>query len=184
MTTKFKALAGAMIAALCFSAVSAAADSVIIGGTVPDGHICEQVWADSGSPEEAAAVFIAALVTLETDPDAARDCIERIVDGRYLNGGAINAELDRHLARLIMSPAIARSYLEFATPDTGYALPGEPPWRILFTRDRRFDLGDGFYQVRVQRSGASADREVRLRRDGQGRYRIYEASDLLVAVGG
>ena len=176
-------LAVALSATLFVAPAVQAVDSVIIGGMVPDGEICEIVWAESGSPEEAAAVFIAALVTFQFDEAPARDCMTRIVDDGYLTGGALSRAfiglLDGALAR---QPEIARSYIEGAVAENGYALPGEPPWRIVFSRDRRFDLGDGLYRVNVATSGEPSDRSITLRRDGRGRYRIHEASALFSAV--
>ncbi|PWE18000.1 hypothetical protein DDZ18_05350 [Marinicauda salina] len=172
----------AAAAAISIGATAHAGQGIDIPGALPDGDTCERVWADAESPEMAAAVFVAALITYEFDEAVARDCMTRIVDDGYLANGELSRNFDYLIEVGVDRHAeIARSYVEGATPENGYALP-EPPWTIRFERDRRFDLGGGEYRVKVVTSGQGTSRPVTLRRDDAGRYRIAEASTLFVGV--
>ncbi len=156
--------------------------TISLPGTLPSGEACETAWKEAQSPESAAVVFVAALITYQFDKEIARDCMTRIVDDRYLSNGKLSHDveylievgIDRH-------PEIARSYVNGAKPENGYTMP-EAPWAIHFTRDKRFDLGNHEYRVKVYTSGQPTSRPITMRRDEHGRYRINEASTLFVGV--
>ncbi|PHS28325.1 MAG: hypothetical protein COA85_03700 [Robiginitomaculum sp.] len=172
-----------LTAAIFGMSVSAHADQTMtIPGALPSANACESSWAGAQSPEAAATVFIAALITYQFDKAIARDCMTRIVDSSYLSNGKLSYDLeylievgiDRH-------SEIARSYVSGAIPDNGYTLP-KKPWVIHFTRDKRFDLGNKQYRVKVYTSGQPSSRPITMRRDENGHYRINEASTLFVGV--
>ena len=172
----------AAIAALTAGAAAQADRGIDIPGTLPDAATCERAWANADAPETAAAIFVAALITYEFDETVARACMTRIVDDGYLTNGELSRSFDYLIeVGIDRHSEIARSYVDGATPENGYALP-EPPWTIRFERDRRFDLGDGEYRVKVVTSGQGTSRPVTLRRDDAGHYRIAEASTLFVGV--
>lgn len=162
---------------------NAMADQTIdLPGPLPSGDACEAAWAGAATPEGAAAVFVAALITYETDEDVARDCMRRIVDDGYLSNGELSYDLNYLIdVGIDRSPEIARSYVSGAEPANGYALP-EAPWQVVFTRDARFDLGNEQFRVKVITSGQPTSRPVTMRRDDAGHYRIHEASTLFVGV--
>lgn len=173
----------ALLAGVWLTGAAAGDEIVTLPGALPSGEACESAWSRAQGPEEAASIFIAALITYEFDEDSARDCLRRIVDIGYLDA---HGELSRDFEYLIdvgidRHAAIARSYVVGATPDNGYALP-EEGWPVRFTRDARFDLGGGEYRVKVHTSGQPTSRPVTLRRDENGHYRINEASTLFVGV--
>ncbi len=162
---------------------TAHADQTIsLPGSIPSGDACETAWAGAQSPESAAVVFVAALITYQFDEAVARNCMSRIVDERYLSNGKLSHDfeylIDVGIAR---HTEIARSYVQGAVPENGYTLPAAP-WSIRFTRDSRFDLGNNEYRVKVYTSGQPSSRPITLRRDESGHYRINEASTLFVGV--
>lgn len=176
-------LQAGLAAGALLTAPAHADESVVIPGAVPSGELCEQAWIEADTPERAATIFIAALVTYEFDEAVARDCMRRIVDANYLNA---NGDLSRDFEYLIdvgiaRHAAIARSYIAGAEPEEGYVLP-QGTWTVRFTRDARFDLGNGLYRVKVYTSGQPSTRPVTMRLDEDGRYRIHEASTLFVGV--
>ncbi len=170
------------VALLGISASAHADQTITIPGTLPNAETCEKAWTGANSPEAAASIFIAALITYQFDQATARDCMTRIVDANYLSNGKLSHDIeylievgiDRH-------SEIARSYVGDAVPDNGYTLP-ETKWNIHFTRDQRFDLGNQQYRVKVYTSGQPSSRPITMRRDGKGHYRINEASTLFVGV--
>ncbi|TGY87876.1 hypothetical protein E5163_13245 [Marinicauda algicola] len=170
-------------AALLLGAPALGEERVSINGAVPSAEACESAWRGADSPERAATVFVAALVTYEFDRETALDCMRRIVDEGYLSAnGALSHDFDYLVeVGIARSAAIARSYIEGAAPENGYVLP-EGPWTVRFERDARFDLGDGLYRVKVFTSGQPTTRPVTLRLDAEGHYRIHEASTLFVGV--
>ncbi|PHR60344.1 MAG: hypothetical protein COA47_08075 [Robiginitomaculum sp.] len=172
-----------MTLAICAMAGLAHADQTIsLPGNLPSGEACETAWAKAQTPESAAVVFIAALITYQFDEAIARDCMIRIVDDRYLSNGKLSHDLEYLIEVGIDRHAeIARSYVKGAVPGNGYAMP-EAPWTIHFTRDNRFDLGNSQYRVKVYTSGQPTSRPMTMRRDDSGHYRINEASTLFVGV--
>lgn len=172
-----------LAAALMLTGAARADLTVTIPGAVPSGPACEQAWRQADTPERAATIFIAALVTYEFDEAVARDCMARIVDDGYLTANGelstdfeylIDVGIDRHAE-------IARSYIHGATPENGYRLP-VGAWPVNFTRDRRYELGDGLYRIKVYTSGQPTSRPVTMRLTDDGHYRIHEASTLFVGV--
>ncbi|PHS26057.1 MAG: hypothetical protein COA84_06620 [Robiginitomaculum sp.] len=169
-------------AILGISASAQADQTMTIQGTLPSAKACERAWASAQSPEAAATVFIAALITYQFDQNIARDCMTQIVDSNYLSNGKLSHDLeylidvgiDRHAE-------IARSYINGATPENGYNLP-QKPWSLRFTRDKRYDLGNNQYRVKVYTSGQPSSRPITMRRDENGHYRINEASTLFVGI--
>lgn len=178
------ALTGVAMAAMTTASTYAQDVTITIPGPLPDGEICESVWSEAESPEDAVVVFVAALLTYEFNEEASRDCMARIVDEGYLDS---RGELSQSFEYLIevgieRHPEIARSYVDGATPQNGYALPEEGGWDIVFTRDARFDLGNDEYRVKVYTSGQPTSRPVTVRRDEDGLMWIKEASTLFVGV--
>jgi Domain of unknown function (DUF6935) len=173
-----------VLAAACLSmaSVAYAGQSIAIPGTLPSGTACEKAWIDAKTPEAAAVVFIAALITYQFDEDVARDCMTRIVDKNYLSNGTLSRDFEYLIDVGIKRNAeIARSYVSGAVPENGYALPGKP-WTIRFTRDKRYDLGDHLFRVKVYTSGQPTTRPITMRKDENGHYRINETSTLFVGV--
>ena len=167
---------------LTISAMAQADQTMTIPGTLPSANACESAWAGAQSPEAAATVFVAALITYQYDKAVARDCMTRIVDSNYLSNGKLGHDLEYLIEVGIDRHAeIARSYVDGAIPDNGYNLPNGP-WVIRFTRDKRFDLGGQLYRVKVYTSGQPSSRPITMRRDENGHYRINEASTLFVGV--
>ncbi|MDQ7020169.1 MAG: hypothetical protein Q9M33_13530 [Robiginitomaculum sp.] len=167
---------------LAISATAQADQTMTIPGALPSAKACESAWAGAQSPEAAATVFIAALITYQHDKTIARNCMARIVDNNYLSNGKLSHDLEYLIEVGIDRHAeIARSYVDGAVPDNGYSLPNGP-WVIRFTRDQRFDLGKGQYRVKVYTSGQPSSRPITMRRDENGHYRINEASTLFVGV--
>jgi len=178
-----KTLAIVAITVSIFTGSAAIADTVIeIPGHLPDADTCETAWAGAGTPEGAAAVFVAALITYEVDEDLARDCMRRIVDDGYLSNGDLSHDFNYLIdVGIERWPEIARSYVQGAEPSNGYALP-EAPWQIVFTRDARYDLGGEQYRVKIVTSGQPSSRPITVRRDTDDLFRINEASTLFVGV--
>jgi len=172
----------AALAFLLFAGGALANETIGLPGPLPNGEACESAWADADTPEGAAAVFVAALLTYETNEDVARDCMRRIVDDGYLSNGVLSYDLNYLIdVGVDRSPEIARSYVSGAEPANGYTLP-ETPWQIVFTRDARFDLGNDQFRVKIITSGQPTSRPITLRRDEAGHYRVHEASTLFVGV--
>lgn len=178
---KSLAILGAVIGAALCAPASAADTKIEIPGAAQSAEACVRANASAASPEEAAAVFVSALLAYETDQETARACFEALVDDNYLSGGGLSEDfnylIDVGIAR---HPEIARSYIKGATPQNGYSA-GDPPWTLVFTRDARFKIASDVYRVKLRTSGQPTSRPISLRLV-DGRYRVNEASTLFVGV--
>jgi hypothetical protein len=160
----------------------AANEDISLPGAPSTAAACIDAWQKAESPEAAAAVFVGAMLAHETDPETALGCFAGIVDDGYL----ANSELSYDFKYLIevgidRNPEIARSYVRGATPQNAYALP-EAPWTLEFTRDDRYQIADDEFRVKILTSGQPTARPITLRLDGNGHYRVNEASTLFVGV--
>lgn len=140
----------------------------------------------AGSPRGGAAMFVAAMIIYTQDEQLGRECLTIAVDqGQLSDGGAgykgkqlSNRSLQSIKSNLGSKPYIARSYVEGATPDNGYALPQGP----LTIRFQREDETDGQAKVFVYSSGADNPRPITLKVNDKGAWKAWEWSSLEVGV--
>lgn len=140
----------------------------------------------AGSARGGAAMFVAALILYGQDEQLGRECLTIAVDqGQLSDGGQgykgkqlSNRSLQGLKSSVGAKPYIARSYVEGATPDNGYALP-KGPLTVRFSRE---DEADGQAKVFVYSSGADSPRPITLRVNDKGVWKAWEWSSLEVGV--
>lgn len=140
----------------------------------------------AGSPRGGAAMFVAAMIIYTQDEQLGRECLTIAVDqGQLSDGGQgykgkqlSNRSLQSLKTNLGGKPYVARSYVDGATPDNGYALPPG----ALTIRFQREDETDGQAKVFVYSSGADTPRPITLRVNDKGVWKAWEWSSLEVGV--
>lgn len=142
------------------------------------------------TPQGGAAVMVLALLLHASDSALGRQCLTVAVDRDRLqegDGGYQNLQLARRaLSRidqqLASQPYLPRAYIQGATPDNGYQLPG-PPYVIEFAYNRRSgDPASGQVKVFVVCSGAASPRPVTVRRNPRGIWKASEWSSLVTGI--
>lgn len=140
----------------------------------------------AGTPRGGAAMFVAAMILYTQDKKLGQECLTIAVHQGQLSSGddgyggkqLSNAALQHFKMTLDPKPYIARSYVEDATPDNGYALPSGP----LTINFQREDEADGTAKVFVYSSGADTPRPITLKVNDKGAWKAWEWSSLEVGV--
>lgn len=144
----------------------------------------------AGTPQGGAAMMVVALLLYATDEALGAPCLAVAVDRGRLqegDGGYRGWELRPRDRQLIRSqaggrPHLLRSYVQGATPDSGYRLP-DPPYRIACgANPYSGDVEEGRFKVFLSSSGAASARPVTVRRNRRGIWKAEEWSSLLLGV--
>ena len=171
-----------LVAYAAVASPSAARQDIELPDYLPSVEACENAWSDAATPEEAASVFVAAMLTYEIDKDLAADCFERIVDESYLTDAELSYDFNFLMdVGIGKSKDIARSYVSGATPENGYDI-GKAPFVLKFIRDNRFQISNDEFRTKIVTSGQPTPRPITMRLASNGHYRITEASSLFVGV--
>jgi hypothetical protein len=141
-------------------------------------------------PEGGAAMMVVALLLYTEDETLGRACLAVAAESSRLQEGPngyrgwqlCSTDLNLIRSQLGQRPYIARSYLDGATPENGYALP-EGPCSIYVSRHAHSGAEEsGRCSVFVACSGADSPRPVILARNDRGIWKAAEWSSLLVGV--
>lgn len=184
--------AAATIAISCFSSLAANAgtpeDRVHLGLLPPTLQDFKHLQKGAVTPERGATLLILAMLVFEDYPAEAEKMVIAAITDNNLNITAdgvksLMPHMKDHLyKRLALDPNIARSYVEGATPQNGYALPEGQGYTFRFSRNRLSQVSKTEVRVFVATSGQSSPRPVSMRRQPDGIWKVEEASSLFVGV--
>ena len=149
---------------------------------------CESLYEQADTPEETLGAFIASMVAYEDDNALGIACLTMGLDETNLQSGSAydGKEPIRAFMYLVdvgikKDPNIARSYFLGATPENGYALP-EDSLTLNMSRNRLSNISETEVRVFVETSGQPTARPARLHKNGDGDWKIHEASSLFVGI--
>lgn len=176
----------------CLSASTANAgtpeDRVHLGLLPPTLQDFEHLQKGAVTPERGATLLILAMLVFEDNPKEAEKMVIAAITDNNLNiteGGSksLMPYMKDHLhKRLAKDPNIARSYVEGATPQNGYALPVGQGYTFRFSRNRLSQVSDTQVRVFVATSGQSSPRPVFMKLQPNGIWKAEEVSSLFVGV--
>ncbi|MEQ9366701.1 MAG: hypothetical protein RIF32_20850 [Leptospirales bacterium] len=139
------------------------------------------------TPEGGAAIFVLAMMKFVENPELGekfltialtRDNLKKSAKG--YKGYRPGDSLQYHLNRLRKLEHLPGSYVVGSSPKDGYAT--QAPYRFEFSRNKYSEKGPRDIKVFVACSGAASPRPVRLKRNDQGVWKVFEASSLFVGV--
>lgn len=176
----------------CFSASAANSgtpeDRVHLGLLPPTLQDFQHLQKGAVTPERGATLMILAMLVFEDYPAEAEKMVVAAITDNNLNitqdgTKSLMPHMKDHLyKRLARDPNIARSYVEGATPQNGYALPEGQGYTFRFSRNRLSEVSDTEVRVFVATSGQSSPRPVSMKLQPDGFWRAEEASSLFVGV--
>ena len=135
------------------------------------------------TPEGAAAVLVAALLTYVKRDPLAEQYLALLVGAGQLQSDSLRAvDRQRLKLQLIGRERTVYSYVQGATPENGYQLP-DPPYHLSFSRNPYSGKDEsGRVKVFIACSGASTARPMSLKKGVDGLWRAWEWSSLLGGV--
>lgn len=141
----------------------------------------------ANTPEGGAAMTIVALIVLSENESLGMQMLTVALDRSNLQQGSVyegfapHRSLNYHLSRVRSWKDGVRSYVQGATPQNGYQLPGGP-LVFRFSRNRYSETSPENIKVFVESSGASSPRPVRLVKNNRGVWKAKELSSLFLGV--
>lgn len=140
------------------------------------------------TPEGGAAVLVVAMIAYAQDAAVGTKFLTVALEASKLVDGPDGFKgkqpgrmvLIDAASRIGKAPHIARSYVQGATPQNGYALPA-PPWRIS-GREQPGDVQADRGKTFVRSTGADSPRPVHLVRNERGHWKATNWSSLEVGV--
>jgi len=144
----------------------------------------------AGTPEGGATMMVVALLAYAEDEQLGQQCLTVAVDRGRLQEGAKgykgwqlrNTDLQRIRTQLKGSAYLPKSYVQGATPENRYQMPG-PPYVFGFSGNPYSgDPSTGTYKTFIASSGAASARPVTLKRNDKGIWKASEWSSLVVGV--
>lgn len=163
-------------------------DRVHLGLLPPTLQDFQHLQKGAVTPERGATLLILAMLVFEDDPNVAEKMvIEAITDDNLEITASGTKSLMPHMKdhlykRLALDPNIARSYVEGATPQNGYALPQGVGYTFRFSRNRLSQVSDTEVRVFVATGGQGTPRPVSMKLQPDGIWKAEEASSLFVGV--
>jgi len=167
---------------------AAQAESVIELGLLPPTlqdflHLQE----GAVTPERGLALFVLAMLVHEDMPSVAEEMVIAATTDNNLviksDGTKVLLPYMRdHLGRLAKDPAIARSYVEGATPQNGYTIPSGAGYKFHFSRNRLSEVSKTEVRVFIKTSGAGTPRPVFLSKQKNGIWKVEEMGSLFVGI--
>ncbi len=163
-------------------------DRVHLGLLPPTLQDFQHLQKGATTPERGVTMLILAMLVFEDYPaEAEKMVIEAITDDNLLIAADGTKSLmpymkDHLYKRLKLDPNIARSYVEGATPQNGYALPQGAGYTFRFSRNRLSQVSDTEVRVFVATSGQGTPRPVFMKLQSDGVWKAEEASSLFVGV--
>lgn len=139
------------------------------------------------TPEGGAAVFAMAMILYTQNKELGNQALtvamdlSQLEEGNVYKGYQPPSALNYHLGNLSEKPYIARSYVQDAKPDNGYALPSS---KIKFktSRNSYSEQDNGDIKVFIQSSGADSPRPIALRKNEKGLWKAVNYNSLFVGI--
>lgn len=177
-----------LVAAAPMARAQASEDRVHLGFLPPTLQDFQHLQKGAVTPERGATLMILAMLVFEDYPaEAEKMVIEAITDDNLLIAADGTKSLMPHMKdhlykRLKLDPNIARSYVEGATPQNGYALPVGQGYTFRFSRNRLSQVSDTEVRVFVATSGQGTPRPISMKLQPSGVWKAEEGSSLFVGV--
>lgn len=139
------------------------------------------------TPERGVALFVLAMLVHEDFPAVAEEMVIAATTDNNLvtksDGTKVLLPYMRdHLGRIAKDPAIARSYVEGATPQNGYTIPPGAGYKFHFSRNRLSEVSETEVRVYIKTSGAGTPRPVFLKKEKNGIWKVEEMGSLFVGI--